>query len=330
MVDWDELDYDYFSRWRNDGTWQKIVDALRAQVRVAAGREPSPSAAVIDSQTVKTTEVGGEHGYDGGKKISGRKRHFLVDTLGLLLWWSSPPTCRKRANRRGSGTGLWSKERKRLSQKIRSQCGSQRPPYQPKRRYRHGESAPFLEARVGPDWCSGGFHTHYLRNHNERLIGSQGMPNSGRWAHPDFGALKSYPVSCFSEFPSACNWTIPRTYWQGNGENRLDGQSQLAACRCSGREGAAKNFSTLGLSIGNRVCRRPGGVAGQLECELGQREGMIGHAVSSHREGDGRGLPVTAASGGRTSGRYRPCAFSPPFAWGGGRGGRRDDRAGRP
>jgi putative transposase len=77
--------YDYFGQWRNDGTWQRITDALRREVRVAAGREPSPGAAAIDSQTVKGAEVGGERGYDGGKKLSGRKRHIVVDTLGLLL-----------------------------------------------------------------------------------------------------------------------------------------------------------------------------------------------------------------------------------------------------
>jgi putative transposase len=77
--------YDYFRKWRNNGTWSKVNDALRTQVRHKDGRSKSPSMGIIDSQSVKTTEQGGPHGIDAHKKVNGRKRHLVVDTLGMVM-----------------------------------------------------------------------------------------------------------------------------------------------------------------------------------------------------------------------------------------------------
>jgi putative transposase len=77
--------WDYFDAWKKDGTLQRVLDALRRRVRKAAGKEEDPSAAVIDTQTVKTHHQGAESTVDGNKNIKGRKRHIVVDTLGLLL-----------------------------------------------------------------------------------------------------------------------------------------------------------------------------------------------------------------------------------------------------
>jgi putative transposase len=77
--------YHYVRAWRLDGTWERLHAAPRRQARVKLGRDPEPSAGIVDSQTVETTGAGGPLGYDGAKKVNGRKRHLLVDTRGLVV-----------------------------------------------------------------------------------------------------------------------------------------------------------------------------------------------------------------------------------------------------
>jgi putative transposase len=80
-----EIVYHYFSQWRDDGTWERLNRELRIEVRQSVGKDPQPSAAILDSQSVKTSETSGMRGFDAGKKVNGIKRHLLVDTLGMIL-----------------------------------------------------------------------------------------------------------------------------------------------------------------------------------------------------------------------------------------------------
>jgi transposase len=84
LMPWDAA-HRWFTKWRRDGTWDRVHDELRRRVRIGAGRDPEPSAAVIDAQSIKTSEGGEARGFDAGKRTTGRKRHVIVDTMGLLL-----------------------------------------------------------------------------------------------------------------------------------------------------------------------------------------------------------------------------------------------------
>ncbi|WP_131743486.1 IS5 family transposase [Actinomadura roseirufa] len=100
--------YHYWRIWRIQGRWEQMLARLRERDRIEAGRDPIPSAGIIDSQSVKATDRGGLHGWDGAKKVNGIKRHLLVDTLGTVLKACVSPAA---VNDRDGATVLLSRSR---------------------------------------------------------------------------------------------------------------------------------------------------------------------------------------------------------------------------
>ncbi len=89
---WNHVWY-YYRTWRNDGTWERINTLIRRDVRTKEGRDPEPSVAILDSQSIEATEMGGEKGFDPHKQVKGRKRHLMADTLGLILFVAVCAAC---------------------------------------------------------------------------------------------------------------------------------------------------------------------------------------------------------------------------------------------
>jgi putative transposase len=113
--------YDWFRRWRIDGTWERLNAELRERLRCRLGRDPNPSAGIVDSQSASTTGVGGnERGFDPAKKVEGRKRRLLVDTEGLVL--SKPKYTAPKCQTKMASGCCWSRRASALGA-FRT-CGS--------------------------------------------------------------------------------------------------------------------------------------------------------------------------------------------------------------
>ena len=163
--------FGYFRRWWQDGTLLGLYYGLLVLARQAAGRDPQPTAGIVDSQSVKTTESGGPRGYDAGKKINGRKRHVLVDTLGLLLRaLVHPASVQDRdglalllAASAAASPGLPAVRRRRLSGRGRRRRGARgaagagdRQALRPRRRLRRPARAAGWSSEASPGTAATG------------------------------------------------------------------------------------------------------------------------------------------------------------------------------